>query len=242
MDDNKISYSDNVVDVGWRIETKRENYPVIEDIYDPKFYFPGQDVRTFCTNSGAAYVVQEMYSEYASVNGHSLSEGAKPNGLVNFAMLHTIKLEDPIIGGQRYLDILGKSATQLGGGFPIVQTLGDLKKYTRSRDASFKYIARTLKKSVPGNICYTLPFKIFTSLWEAYRKLAKLMPGLWDDDTTTFYYPELKNYANRPDFKDEYFQVAPGLYMIGDGAGTSRGITAAWASGIRAAKGILETY
>ena len=28
--------------------------------------------------------------------------------------------------------------------------------------------------------------------------------------------------------------------MIGDGAGTSRGITAAWASGIRAAEGILE--
>jgi len=28
--------------------------------------------------------------------------------------------------------------------------------------------------------------------------------------------------------------------MIGDGAGTSRGITGAWASGIRAAKDILS--
>jgi hypothetical protein len=28
--------------------------------------------------------------------------------------------------------------------------------------------------------------------------------------------------------------------MIGDGAGTSRGITAAWASGIRAAEGALR--
>jgi len=28
--------------------------------------------------------------------------------------------------------------------------------------------------------------------------------------------------------------------MVGDGAGTSRGITGAWASGIRAAEGILQ--
>jgi len=33
--------------------------------------------------------------------------------------------------------------------------------------------------------------------------------------------------------------VREGYYIIGDGAGTSRGITAAWASGIRAADGIL---
>jgi len=30
------------------------------------------------------------------------------------------------------------------------------------------------------------------------------------------------------------------LYLVGDGAGTSRGITAAWASGLRAADGILS--
>ncbi len=34
--------------------------------------------------------------------------------------------------------------------------------------------------------------------------------------------------------------VKEGYYIIGDGAGTSRGITAAWASGIRASKDILK--
>ena len=38
---------------------------------------------------------------------------------------------------------------------------------------------------------------------------------------------------------DANFQAQPRIYLIGDGAGTSRGITAAWASGIRAARGIL---
>jgi uncharacterized FAD-dependent dehydrogenase len=54
------------------------------------------------------------------------------------------------------------------------------------------------------------------------------------------YYPEIKLYANRPQFADEHFQAKEHLYLIGDGAGTSRGITGAWASGIRAAKGIMN--
>jgi hypothetical protein len=53
------------------------------------------------------------------------------------------------------------------------------------------------------------------------------------------YYPEIKLYANRPVFANDSFMAIPGLYLVGDGAGTSRGITAAWASGLRAADGIL---
>ena len=53
------------------------------------------------------------------------------------------------------------------------------------------------------------------------------------------YYPEIKMYANKPALQDRYFQVKDNIYMIGDGSGTSRGITGAWASGIRAAQGIL---
>jgi uncharacterized FAD-dependent dehydrogenase len=53
------------------------------------------------------------------------------------------------------------------------------------------------------------------------------------------YYPEIKMYANKPAFLDNHFRVTENVYMVGDGAGTSRGITGAWASGIRAAEGIL---
>ena len=60
--------------------------------------------------------------------------------------------------------------------------------------------------------------------------------------STIMYYPEIKLYANRPVFIDEYFQVVPGIFFAGDGAGTSRGITAAWASGLRAADGMLKEF
>ena len=58
--------------------------------------------------------------------------------------------------------------------------------------------------------------------------------------STILYYLEIKTYANKPRFIDDNFQVKDGFYIIGDGAGTSRGITAAWASGIRAANAILK--
>jgi hypothetical protein len=55
------------------------------------------------------------------------------------------------------------------------------------------------------------------------------------------YYPEIKLYANKPAYLDERFRVKEDIWFAGDGAGTSRGITGAWASGIRSAEGILET-
>ena len=71
------------------------------------------------------------------------------------------------------------------------------------------------------------------------KKLDSIVPGILHP-STIMYYPEIKMYANKPVFRDDCFRVSRHLYMIGDGAGTSRGITGAWASGIRAAKGILQ--
>ena len=83
MDKLGIGYVDNVVDIGIRIETREEYYPIVRDYYDPKFLFPDK-VRTFCTNSGKAYVVKERYKSgagesYYSVNGHSFSNRGRKN-------------------------------------------------------------------------------------------------------------------------------------------------------------------
>ena len=58
---------------------------------------------------------------------------------------------------------------------------------------------------------------------------------------TILYYPEIKLYANKPVFKKiEGFEMEDHIFGLGDGAGTSRGITAAWASGMRSANYIIE--
>jgi uncharacterized FAD-dependent dehydrogenase len=251
----EVDFADNAVDVGLRIETREEHYPIVRDYYDPKFLFP-KKTRTFCTNSGAAYVVQEKYEErdgrpWYSVNGHawSVAESAlggasahRPNGLVNFAILKTVTLTEPLASGQDYARMLGIQASLLGGGRPIMQRVGDFRMGKRSFRESFSddlYDFEPTLAATPGDVSLCAPAKVMRAIWNSMKLLDTIVPGLLHP-STVMYYPEIKLYANRPVFMDEFFQARPGLFLIGDGAGTSRGITAAWASGLRAADGILK--
>jgi len=242
MNDNNIEYIDNQVDVGIRIEAKVENYSIVKDYYDPKFYFP-RHVRTFCTNSGRALVTREKYKDFDIVNGHSLSDkGDGGNGLVNFAMLKTIGLKDPVRSGQAMAVYLARLANEIGGGKPIMQRVGDFRAGKRSKQSTFNedlYDFKPTCSACPGDLGLVVPSKIMRDLWSSLKLLDTIIPGILSP-STIFYYPEIKMYANKPQFIDQYFKVAENICMIGDGAGTSRGITGAWASGIRAANGILK--
>ena len=248
MEELGVEFRDNVVDIGIRVETREEHYPIVRDYYDPKFLFP-KKTRTFCTNSRAAHVVQERYGDkksgyWYSVNGHAWSDRKASNGLVNFAILKTVTLTQPLASGQEYAQMLGHLTALLGGGRPIMQRIGDFRLGKRSFADSFTgdlYDFRpTLESCTPGDIGLCIPAKTMRALWNALKLLDTIVPGVMHP-STIMYYPEIKLYANRPAFIDEYFQVLPGIYFAGDGAGTSRGITAAWASGLRAADGILKS-
>lgn len=244
MDKLGVKYIDNIVDIGIRVETKLDNYSIVKDYYDPKFYFPDA-VRTFCTNSGAAYVVQEKYETYYSVNGHALSESKESNGLANFAILKTIKLTDPVASGVYFAKILGEAAMQLSGGKPMMQRVGDFRMGKRSKRETFSQdlydFEPTLASATPGDIGLAVPSRIMRDIWKAMKLLDIIVPGVLSPETI-IYYPEIKTYGNKPEFLNNNFEVKDSIYMIGDGAGTSRGITGAWASGIRCAKGIIEKY
>jgi uncharacterized FAD-dependent dehydrogenase len=242
MDNLGIKYSDNMVDVGIRVEMKEENYSIVKDYYDPKILFPNK-VRTFCTNSGSAHIVREKYKGYYSVNGHAYSRERKENGLVNFAMLKTIGLTEPVVSGQEFGKILGQMVMQLSGGSVIMQRVGDFRLGQRSTKESFNDdlydFKPTLSNAVAADLSLSMPAKILRDIWDALKKLDSIVPGVLHP-STILYYPEIKTYSNKPKFLDRYFQAKDGYYIIGDGAGTSRGITAAWASGIRAANGVLK--
>ncbi len=242
MDILGVKYNDNIVDIGIRVETKEENYPIVKDYYDPKILFPNK-VRTFCTNSGCAHIVREKYKGYYSVNGHSLSKENEANHLVNFAMLKTIRLTQPVVSGQQFGKILGQMVMQLSGGSVIMQRVGDFRLGSRSKKETFNSdlydFEPTLKSAVAADLSLSMPAKILRDIWSALKKLDSIVPGVLHP-STILYYPEIKTYSNKPKFIDAHFMVKQGYYIIGDGAGTSRGITAAWASGIRAANGILD--
>lgn len=243
-----VSYVDNIVDVGIRLETRIEHYPIVKDYYDPKFYFK-EKVRTFCTNSGNAHVVREKYATargdiWYSVNGHAFAADEKRNnGLVNFALLKTVRLTEPLASGQEFAEHLGMIAALMGGGRPLMQRVGDFRLGRRSKEATFNgdlYDFRpSLQGASPSDISLAMPSKILRYIWSAMKNLDTIVPGILHP-STIMYYPEIKLYANKPQYRDEHFQVAEGVFFAGDGAGTSRGITAAWASGIRASRGMEE--
>ena len=248
MNNLEIPYYDNSIDIGIRIELHEELYPIVKDYYDPKFIFPDK-VRTFCTNSKAAYVVQEKYIsnegvEYFSVNGHAWSDKSKINNIVNFAILKTFKLTEPVASGQKFAEIIGLQASLCGGERPIMQRVGDFRMGKRSKIETFNDdlydLKPTLKTCTPGDITLIVPYKIMKSIWMSMKILDTIIPGILHP-STIMYYPEIKMYGNKPEFIDDNFQARKNIYLIGDGAGTSRGITGAWASGIRAAEGILKS-
>ncbi len=242
MDRLDIAYSDNIVDIGVRIETREANYPIVREYYDPKILFPNK-VRTFCTNSGCAHIVREKYKGYYSVNGHSLSRENARNDLVNFAMLKTIRLTEPVVSGQQFGKILGEMVMQLSGGSVIMQRVGDFRMGIRSKKETFNSdlydFEPTLKSAIAGDLSLSMPAKILRDIWKSLKMLDTIIPGILHP-STIIYYPEIKTYSNKPHFVDDFFMVKDGYYIIGDGAGTSRGITGAWASGIRAVNGILK--
>jgi uncharacterized FAD-dependent dehydrogenase len=248
MDGLSIPYVDNVVDIGLRIETRERCYPIVNDYYDPKFLFPGR-VRTFCTNSKRAYVVKEKYRsrsgrDYYSINGHAFADKKGGNGLVNFALLKTVRFTQPLASGQEFAEMLGQQVMLMGGGRPLMQRVGDFRLGKRSKTDSFSGdlydFDPTLKGCTPGDISLAMPAKILRAIWKSMKLLDTIVPGLMHP-STIMYYPEIKLYANKPQYLDAHFQAAPDIYLIGDGAGTSRGIVAAWASGVRAAEGIAES-
>ncbi len=242
-----IPYSDNSIDVGIRVETQEKRYPIVRDYYDPKFLFP-ERVRTFCTNSRSAHVVKERYTtsrgdEYFSVNGHAWSSDRNSNDLVNFAVLRSVELTEPLASGQDFAEMLGLQAMLVGGGKPLMQRVGDFRLGKRSKRAGFNDdlfdFQPTLQDCTPGDISMVMPAKFLRSIWKALKQLDTIVPGILHP-STIMYYPEIKLYANKPEFMDvRYFMALPGVFLAGDGAGTSRGITAAWASGLRVADGML---
>ena len=142
MNSLDVPFVDNIVDVGIRVETRIEHYPIVKDYYDPKFYFK-EKVRTFCTNSGNAHVVREKYATargdvWYSVNGHAFAATEdNSNGLVNFALLKTVRLSEPLASGQEYAEHLGLMAALMGGGRPLMQRVGDFRLGRRSKSATF---------------------------------------------------------------------------------------------------------
>jgi uncharacterized FAD-dependent dehydrogenase len=231
------------IDVGVRVEVPAIVMEPITSInHDPKFhiYTDTYDdfVRTFCTNPNG-FVVEEKYDGYVGVNGHSMHE--KKSNNTNFAFLSRIELTEPVEDTTAYGRSIAQLATTIGGGRPILQRLGDLRRGRRSTWTRIRRsdVEPTLKHVTPGDIAMALPHRVVTNIIEGLEKLDRVLPGVASDHTL-LYAPEIKYYAMRAEVNENLETSIENIFAAGDGAGLSRDIVNAAATGLLAARGVLK--
>jgi uncharacterized FAD-dependent dehydrogenase len=231
------------LDVGVRVEVPSVIMdPVTRINRDPKFHIVSRRyddfVRTFCTNPGG-FVVKEEYKEFIATNGHSMTDRQSEN--TNFAFLVRLELTKPIENTTAYGMSIAKLVTTIGGRRPVIQRLGDLHKGRRSTEERIgrNPVENTLKDVTPGDISMALPHRIVMDIIEGLEILNQIIPGA-NADSTLLYAPEIKFYAREIAVDGNLQTSIDGLYAAGDGAGLSRGIVSAAATGILAGRGIAS--
>ena len=242
---NGIGLSQRGIEVGVRVEVHNE---IMQDlcqiIYDPTFFIRtaryDDQTRTFCTNFGG-FVALENYQDFVCVNGHALMDRKSAN--TNFAFLSKVILTDPVEDNQAYGESIGKLATLIGGGRPILQRYGDLRRGRRSTWNRIRnsYIEPTLTNVVCGDIAMALPERILTNLVDGLERLNQVIPGVANDETL-LYAPEIKFFATQMETDSQLETVVRGLFVAGDGPGVAGNIVSAAATGLIAARAIVHRH
>ncbi|MEM0083100.1 MAG: NAD(P)/FAD-dependent oxidoreductase [Candidatus Nezhaarchaeales archaeon] len=232
----------NPVDIGVRVEVPAPVMePLTKYLYEPKLIYYSKrfddQVRTFCFNPYGE-VITESYDGVITVNGHSFLNKRTNN--TNFAILVSTSFTEPFKEPIAYGKYIAHLANLLSGGI-IVQRLGDLEEGRRSTPERIKrnIVEPTLKSATPGDLSFVLPYRYLANILEMLQAMDKITPGVYSR-YTLLYGVEVKFYSSRPELTKELETKVENLYAIGDGAGITRSLVQASASGIVVARSILR--
>ncbi|MGB9834325.1 MAG: NAD(P)/FAD-dependent oxidoreductase [bacterium] len=237
-----LTMARNPVDVGVRVEVPAA---VLEPLTSVSFeakleYFSksfDDRVRTFCM-CPYGVVAMESSEGIITVNGHSYANRKTENS--NFAILVSTRFTDPFKEPITYGRYIARLANLLGGTV-IIQRLGDLESGRRSTKDRIAHgiVTPTLKEATPGDLSFVLPYRYLTDILEMIKAIDFLAPGLASRHTL-LYGVEVKFYSSRPKLNSVLETEIQNLFNIGDGAGVSRGLIQASASGVVAAREIAR--
>jgi uncharacterized FAD-dependent dehydrogenase len=230
----------NPVDIGVRVEVPAS---VMEEItratYEAKLVYYTRRfedmVRTFCMCPHGEVIREDLGGLY-TVNGHSYAHGATGN--TNFALLVSKTFTEPFHEPIAYGRYIAQLANMLGGEV-LVQRVGDLRQGRRSTPGRLArgLVEPTLKEATPGDLSLVLPYRYLADILEMLEALDRLAPGV-NSVHTLLYGVEVKFYSLQLRLSRALETEVSGLYAVGDGAGVSRGLVQASASGVLAARAI----
>jgi uncharacterized FAD-dependent dehydrogenase len=235
----KLPMINNQVDIGVRVELPAMVFENITDIvYESKFLYRtkqyGDLVRTFCMNP-YGHVVSENVDGIITVNGHSYTDPALRSENTNFALLVSNRFTKPFNEPYQYGKRIASLSNMLGGGV-LVQRFGDLIKGKRTNEHRMaQSFTKPTLKATPGDLSLVLTKRHLDNIIEMINALDKIAPGTANADTL-LYGVEVKFYSSRLLLTDKFETELPNFFAIGDGAGITRGLSQAAASGVHAAR------
>jgi uncharacterized FAD-dependent dehydrogenase len=232
----------NPVDVGVRVEVLAS---VMEELtkalYEPKLVYYSRlfddQVRTFCV-SPYGEVTTEYYDGVLTVNGQSYAERKTEN--TNFAILVSTSFTEPFREPIAYGKYVARLSNLLSGGV-MVQRLGDLNSGRRSTPERIarSVVTPTLKNATPGDLSFVLPYRYLSDIREMLKALNVIAPGIHSRDTL-LYGIEVKFYSSHLELNNSLETKIQNMFTIGDGAGVTRGLIQASASGVIVAREIIK--
>jgi hypothetical protein len=215
---------------------------VITDmLYEPKLLYTSKhfedQVRTFCMNPHGV-VCTESWGDAVTVNGHSYADADLKTANTNFALLVSTRFTEPFKEPIEYGKSIARLANMLGRD-TLVQRLGDLRAGHRTTPERLarSVVKPTLRAATPGDLSFVLPYRHLRDLVDMLDALEGMLPGIAGRDTL-LYGAEVKFYSSRLALDSSLQTPVDGLYAIGDGAGVTRGLVQASASGLVAAQAV----
>ncbi|RDV84594.1 NAD(P)/FAD-dependent oxidoreductase [Ammonifex thiophilus] len=240
----RLEMAVNPVDIGVRVEVPAVVMePLTRLFYEFKCIYYSRTfedkVRTFCMNPYGEVVVENA-DGVVTVNGHAHAYRKTEN--TNFAVLVSKSFTEPFKEPIAYGRHIASLANLLGNGV-IVQRLGDLLAGRRSTPERLaKGLVRpTLALATPGDLSLVLPYRHLVGIVEMLEALDKLAPGVFSRDTL-LYGAEVKFYSSRLKLTPQLETQIKNLFAVGDGAGITRGLVQASASGVVVAREILRRF
>ncbi len=231
------------IDIGVRVEVPYEIFSHMTDaLYESKIVYRTkryQDkVRTFCMNPHGV-VVSENTNGIITVNGHSYEDPKRFTNNTNFALLVSNHFTEPFHQSNQYGESIARLSNMLGGGV-LVQRFGDLIRGQRSTPERIEkgFVTPTLQ-ATPGDLSLVIPKRQLDDIIEMIEALDKVCPGTASDDTL-LYGIEVKFYNMQVEVDENLETCVKGLYVIGDCSGVTHSLSHASASGVYAARKIIE--
>jgi len=241
----KLSLNSNPIDVGVRVEVPMAVMEKLTAVlYEAKFEFYSRSfddrVRTFCMCPGGEVVMESTGGSDPVVTVNGIGYAAPKTKNTNFAILVSTTFTEPFHEPIAYGKYLARLANILSGSV-LMQRLGDLMDGRRSTSSRIQHslIEPSLKAATPGDLSFALPYRYLKSIVEMLQAMDKLAPGIASPHTL-LYGIEVKFYSSQLKLTPRLETEIGNMFAAGDGAGISRGLVQASASGVITAREILR--